>query len=122
MGMYTEILIKCDIDESRLSETDLKILDYLFNGKEEPEVLPDNEFFKCSRWRLIGSCSSYYHIPWSDSKYDKGYLFSRSDIKNYSGEISLFFDWIRPLLGQVEGDCIGYSWYEENQAPDLVYM
>ena len=124
MGMYTEIVIKADVFPS-ISEKVKNILEYMFNRPdivEPPTDLPDHPFFQTDRWFMIGSCNSFYHIPWTDSKYAHDSLFSRSDIKNYGGEIELFWDWIRPYLNHLPEQCIGYQWYEEYDKPKLIYM
>ena len=120
MGMYTELVIKCTIKENLPKEVE-DTLQYLFSDGECPEFLPTHPFFLTSRWVAIGKCSSYYHIPKSYSYYKEGYLFSRSDLKNYSGEIELFFDWLDPYIAELTGKCVGWKWYEEYDVPELVY-
>lgn len=120
MGMYTELLLKCSVKEN-LSLKTKNILDFLFNDKEEPDDLPDHDFFKCERWKSIGRCNSYYHIPYTLNYYKEGYLFSRSDLKNYNNEIGLFLEWIDPYINGLEESCIGWIWYEENFEPTLIY-
>lgn len=121
MGMYTELVIKADVKPNIPTIVE-SVLHYLFNNGDKPEIYPEHKFFTCDRWDMIGSCSSHYHIPWATSKYHNGYLFSRSDIKNYAEEIELFIDWIKPYLDEEEGKCIGWSWYEEDNEPELLYM
>lgn len=123
MGMYTEIVIKADINSKKISALDMAVLNYLFNEGEQPEVLPDHVFFSLSRWSQIGQMSSFYHHPRVvNSISDDGeYIFSRSDIKNYDGEIEAFFQWFAPLTTAPEGKCIGYKWHEEDDAPTLIY-
>jgi hypothetical protein len=105
-------------------------LNHLFRQGEEPESLPDHAFFKCPRWSLIGICSSFYHHPKAMSDYwtghgdddDRGgYIFSRSDLKNYDGEIDHFLDWVMPYIDETEGHCIGWEWYEEDESPTLLF-
>ncbi len=118
MGMYTEILIKSVVKEGVAEE----VLNYLFNNSgKEPSVLPDHKFFTLPRWRAVGSGRSHFHIPWSNSLFEGDYLFSRSDLKNYNEEIENFFDWFQGVSFEEVGDCIGYSWYEEAEAPTLIY-
>lgn len=125
MGMYTEVLVKTSLREDLPKET-LAVLDYMFGHKHgaQPEVLPDHPFFQLPRWDAIGKCSSYYHHPQAVNsivKCESGwYIFSRSDFKNYSGEVEAFFDWFAPLTDVPEGQCIGYSWYEEDKIPTLI--
>lgn len=125
MGMYTELVLKCGIKDSA-PKVVIDVLDKLFNGSvDEVEVLPDHEFFKCPRWECIGSCWSYYHIPFALSKFQHDEiskdLFSRSDLKNYDNEIAKFIDWLMPYIDEEPGYCIGWSWYEEETKPTLLF-
>lgn len=121
MGMYTEILVKVEIVDSA-TDIDKAVLHYLFgDSDEEPSQLPDHEFFTKNRWSCIGRSSSYYHIPESTSVIaDDEYIFSRSDFKNYGGEADAFFEWLRGVAIPATGECYGWIWYEEDDAPTLV--
>jgi hypothetical protein len=121
MGMYTEVLVKAQIKRN-INPSDKCVLDFLFNGIPLPDSIniPDHEFFKCNRWQMIGSCSSYYHIPWPDSGYREDYVFSRSDLKAYDDEDDKFFDWFKTVVDASAGSVIGWTWYEENDEPSLV--
>ncbi len=125
MGMYTELVFKADIDKE-LPVQVRKVLEYMFNGNPQPETLPDHKFFQTSRWDALGSMSSFYHIPWATSRYENDYIFSRSDIKNYSDEIELFIDWVTPYLNlcldEDEDKCVGWYWYEESSKPNLIMV
>lgn len=124
MGMYTELLLKCCIKEQIPSEV-IHILNYMFKDTSTIQIeeltLPNHAFFRCSAWNFIGSSSSFYHIPCSSNYFDKGYLFSRSDLKNYGNEIGLFLDWIDEYVDEPTGKCIGWTWHEEYNEPTLVY-
>lgn len=126
MGMYTELVLKCRIIEKAPEEV-MHILSYLFNRSGERENLrdlPNHPFFELSRWGMLGGCSSYYHHPKALSSFQTGignYLFSRSDLKNYEGEIASFLDWLRPYLENETGECIGWEWYEEDEKPTLLF-
>jgi hypothetical protein len=70
MGMYTELVFKAEI-RTDIPDVVHAVLCHLFSGGPRPDAgLPDHPFFKCSRWALIGSCSSFYHIPFSLSRYE----------------------------------------------------
>ena len=127
MGMYTELVLKCQIKED--APADVKsVIAHMFCGDDAPEKLPDHPFFGLTRWYFIGSCSSFYHHPEvvnSCPKFDytkSQYIFSRSDIKNYDGEIESFIDWLKPYIDAPEGQCIGWLWYEEEQQPTLIII
>lgn len=119
MGMYTELVLKAKVVDEVPQDVDA-VLRHLFGEGDRPEVLPEHEFFKCGMWDMVGRCSSYYHTPFALSRYSEGYIFSRSDLKNYDSEIRKFIDWITPYLRALDGDCIGWSWYEECDAPTLL--
>lgn len=122
MGMYTELILKVRVKDDIPFEVEA-ILQFLFNRENQPNDLPDHPFFKCQRWPLIGNCSSFYHTPFSLSKYTEGYIFSKSDLKNYDGEIEKFINWITPYLElYAESNCIGWKWYEEADTPTLLFV
>ena len=129
--MYTEIYICSELTQ----DAPINIFKWMFGIQGEkfekyPDPtfeLPEHPFFKMDRWRMIGKCCSYYHIPFvtNDLRYDdisKSYhLVSRSDLKNYDGEIEAFFDWAMPYFDKCEGEFIGYSRYEESDEPKLYF-
>lgn len=132
MGMYTELVLKCQIRDDVPADVQ-DILNYLFNNGGDfnnPPPTPEHSFFLCPRWKMIGQCSSFYHHPKALSDYwmghngerdQGGYIFSRSDLKNYNDEIRLFIDWLRPYIDEEDEQCIGWSWYEEETEPTLLY-
>jgi hypothetical protein len=121
MGMYTELVLKAEIEEDAPKQVH-DVLNFLFNGAEEPKEKPEHDFFTKERWTMIGRCCSFYHTPFSLSKYSEGHIFSRSDLKNYNGEIEAFIDWLRPYINEFEGHCIGWTWYEEYDVPTLLIV
>lgn len=127
MGMYTELVLKCRIKEDTSQEV-LTVLHYLFKNRLVGATPLDHPFFKAPRWTMIGNSSSFYHHPEAVSdlyEFDQPnrgvYIFSRSDLKNYDNEIALFLDWINPYLDHMPGECIGWTWYEEEEQPTLIY-
>ena len=128
MGMYTELVFKAEIREDVPDDVH-SILKHLFSGGDKPDILPNHPFFEASRWGQIGNSSSFYHTPFALSAYSNpnqpesngGYIFSRSDLKNYSGEIGLFLEWVDPYIDEFAGQCIGWVWYEEDPAPTLIF-
>jgi len=123
MGMYTELVIKADLSES----VPIDVIEFMFAGGQTPNELPSHAFFSCPRWSMIGSGSSHYHHPEAVNSLpklsytDSRSLFSRSDLKNYDDEISLFIDWINPYINATVGQCIGWEWYEEDEKPTLLF-
>lgn len=127
MGMYTELVLKCRIVD-RVPDAVEEVLQHMFNGKEMARAWPAE--LSADRMPCIGSCSSFYHTPFALSKYSNegtnpsgkgGYIFSRSDLKNYGGEIEQFLDWLRPYMEDDPGSCIGWQWYEEDEVPTLIF-
>lgn len=121
MGVYTELVLKANVKDNLSGEVEA-VLQWLFNGEDKPSNLPNHKFFTFPRSGAVGNCSSYYHIPWATSKYAEGYIFSRSDFKNYSDELETFVDWLRPYLHGCTGQCIGWEWHEESESPTLILL
>lgn len=123
MGMYTEIYLTVQIIDNPPKD----VIDVLLSmfGEGKAENLPDHPFFKKQRWNMVGKSSSFYFVPKSTTEmfetYGNWYITSRSDLKNYDGEIEAFFDWIMPFIHAPEGQFIGYSRYEEHYEPKLYY-
>ncbi len=128
MGMYTELVFKASI-RADIPDPVHAVLRHLFADGDRPSALPDHPLFQCSRWGQIGRGSSFYHTPFALSQYDNpndpgakdGYIFSRSDLKNYEQEIAHFLDWVDPYIDEMPGFCIGWAWYEEADQPTLVF-
>ena len=126
MGMYTELYISCELKE--LPNDVENVLNALFGDGnfDELDTLPDHPFFTCPRWSMVGGCSSYYFTPFALSKLHRDhtgtlYLTSRSDLKNYHGEIKGFLDWIMPYIDACEGDHLGHFRYEEEETPTFIF-
>lgn len=120
MGMYTELILKCQLKRD-LPSSVKNVINGLVEGWEEIENPPEHEFFKCERWQRLFSMNSFYHHPESFADYQQGYLFVRSDLKNYDGEIEKFIEWIKPYVDFADGKtCIGWKWYEEDEKPTLI--
>jgi hypothetical protein len=119
MGMYTEIYVNVDLKK----ETPVPVIDTLREicAGHCPPGFPD-------RSGLLFSNSSYYTPLTSvarltfDSIRDGYSLLGKGDLKNYSGEIEYFFNWIMPWVDGFPGDFVGYHRYEEDQKPTLVFI
>jgi len=128
MGMYTEIYVKVSLKSNTPQEV-IEVLSAMMGEGEDPATLPDHELFTKGRWRFMLRCSSYYHMPscvgkfWYDDIAKQWFLLSRSDLKNYEGEIESFFEWIAPYAEQnSEKQFIGYELYEECDEPTMYYL
>ena len=94
--------------------------------EERPE-LPPHEFFSCDRWGMLFTMDSYYFDADTHSilRYDdiaeQYFLNIQSNLKNYDSEISKFIDFIMPYVDAMKGDFLGYSRYEEDTEPTLIY-
>lgn len=129
MGMYTEIFFRSRLEKDTPEEV-ITFLDTWVN-KRDYKVLaqmdvPDHPLFKCSRWESLAGCSSYYFPDHAESALTQDALFKgwslviNADLKNYSGEIEKFFDWINPYCEAMTGEFLGYELYEDvepGQAP-----
>lgn len=126
MGMYTELhlnsALKADVPTSVLDKLKFML------GETEVDTAIDHPLFSTERWKFMLRCDSYYFDADTHStlRYDDiaghCYLCIQTNLKNYGGEIEKFVDWIMPYLDKYEGDFLGYSRYEENEKPDLIFM
>jgi len=124
--MYTELVISTRVKDDPVAVEMIKVM---LGLAEAPSIAPKHELFTTDRWCSMLRCSSYYFVPRSTSlfEYDKigryWCFISRSDFKNYDGEVAKFIDWIRPYLrdGQDERLPIGYYRYEEDAEATFIY-
>lgn len=123
MGMYTELLLKCQV-KANAPEDVMDVIRYMFAGGKRPEKLPEHVFFSLPNWDMIGDRNGFYHHDDVFNIYHIGNqcIFSNSYIKNYSGEIQEFLEWIKPYIDAMEGQCIGWTWYEEELQPTLIIV
>ena len=119
MGMYTEICVNADLIEST-PDSVINILKAICDGDYQSKHLEG----KPDRWSVLFNNCSYYTPSTCVAKLtfdeiSKQYsIIGKGDIKNYSREIELFFEFIAPWC---EGDFIGYHRYEEDREPILVF-
>lgn len=129
MGMYTELVISTNIYNEPEA---IRVLKFMCDSTlPEPSVLPEHPLFEeDGRWRWMFQCNSHYHVPRSHASIEyndtskKWTLIVRCDFKNYNDEINKFVDWISPYVythGE-EKAFIGYSRYEEDIDPVLLYI
>jgi len=126
MGMYTEIYINVDLKKDTPDDVIrvLKAMCDMLLDQECDDVLADYPY----RWTSLFSNMSYY-TPSTNCKFlefddisKKWSLLGKGDIKNYNMEIEEFFEWIMPWIDGYPGDFIGYSRYEEDQKPTLMFL
>lgn len=130
MGMYTEfhfnVKLKTNVDSKILATLEF-MLSGLSNKCDLSFKTPDHELFETDRWRYMLRCNSYYfpadtHSTLRHDDIRKNYhLCIRCNLKNYSGEIEKFIDWIKPHIDAFDGDFLGFSRYEETDDPTLIH-
>lgn len=126
MGMYTQLHFAGNVKEDS-PEKVFEILNFLINETTEPEELPNHPFFSCDRWKWIAKMDSYYFnykthaVFFHDEIGNYWRLNITSNLKNYSGEINKFIDWISPYCDALKGEFVGYSRYEEFDKPTIIY-
>jgi hypothetical protein len=124
--MYTELYVKCSLRDDVPSNVIDTLQHMLDNTRPQPELPHHQLFCDATRWRFMLQCSSYYHLPIATIQLlhdgiGGWYLTGRSDLKNYSGEIDMFFDWIGPYC-EYGGEFMGYSLYEEDADPVMYHV
>ena len=122
--MYTEIYINVDLKKDTPDDV-IKVLEAICGMEDsDPKVLETYP----ERWDGLFYSGSYYtpntycHSLTFDEITQKWSLLGKGDIKNYSGDIEKFFEWIIPYVDGYPGDFIGYSRYEEDSQPTLIFL
>lgn len=125
--MYTAIHLASELKKDTPKEV-IEILNFMSrNSNKEPDILPKHEFFKCERWRFLFTMDSYYFDYHTNCSFEydgitkSWFLSVTSNLKNYDSEIENFINWIHPYLDKFSGEFLGYTRYEENQIPILIY-
>lgn len=121
MGSYTEIYargtLRSDITPAESNALNVIAGDLAYTDDLE---LPDHPFFKTDRWSVVGSHTSIQFPTAGQSRIagdewiDDIYIHIVGQIKSYSHEAELFFDWIPTVLQEHLGEFIGYSLYEDH--------
>ncbi|MDH6199216.1 hypothetical protein M2272_005884 [Mycobacterium frederiksbergense] len=120
MGMYTEFYFRANIKDGPVAdwlERQIITREWFENGGYD-----DHEFFTMPRWDhvFIGGGAVYqesrralFRRPQTCGPYANQLVLS-SSLKDYSGEVGLFVDWITPHLRMSNGDFLGYELYEDS--------
>lgn len=127
MGMYTELILGAELKKDT-PEHVIGVLKYILGETEEkPDNFPLSEG-RCE-WLLRGtSCSFGVSTPVNKLIFDDviGYwiISSRSNIKNYGGEIEEFLNWLKPYISGGSGarDFYAITIYEEAESPTIHYL
>jgi len=130
MGYYVEFHFNADIWISRMSEVELRALDWMLRvkGSEAEGPLayleppfPDHPLFQCNtRWPYWLHTYSMYHPVYPASCRDGGRLSIRTQVKNYNDIIEKFIDWITPFIDEEDGYFLGYFRYDTG-GPVFIY-
>jgi len=127
MGMYTELIFGADLKKDT-PENVIEALKYMIGDTEEkPKDFP----LPNGRCECLFRGSSYYfgvNSPvskmWKDDIGENWVLSTRSNIKNYEGEIEAFLEWIEPYIDGGSGyrDMYAIVTYGEAEAPNIYYL
>ena len=129
MGMYTELNIAVNL---KLTDNIRKILEYMTGDRADTDfTVPTHPLFESPRWEFMLMSDSFYfdHTansslvnkkPLEEEDDMERIINVRCDLKDYSDEIKHFLDWIYPFT-KTRG-FIGYTRYEENENPTLIYF
>lgn len=149
MGTYTELIFGCEfkkdlpfviqqIIQYLIDDCGFKsfftLKEYICNINFGDEYLFNSiinyPFFSTDRWERIFLSSSYYfgvNEPvnkfWFDDISESWRISTRSNIKNYDGEIEHFLDWIKPYISSGSGLNDLYAIVTHEQGiPKLYYL
>lgn len=127
MGMYTELIFGASLKEETPKEV-IETLKYMLGEiDEKPKDFP----FPDGRieWLFCGN-SYYFGVSkpikemWFDEITNKYHISTRSNIKNYLGEIESFLKWIKPYVSSGSGarEIYAITIYEEATVPTVYYL
>lgn len=125
MGMYTRLYLTCNLDKA--DDTDMAILARMADGTANQDMIPSSKqhkLFETESWSFMLRCNSAYfdHVANSrvvNNEFDGKILVADCNLKNYSGEIEAFLDWVKPL--STTRGFVGFYQYEEAEEPTLIY-
>lgn len=105
MGTYTELIFGAGLKKDTPKHV-IHSLRYMLGEIDKPENFPFSEV----RIEYLFNCSSYFfgvNKPisrmWFDEISNQYSISTRSNIKNYGGEIEKFLDWINPYIDSGSG-------------------
>ena len=126
MGMYTELIFGANLKK----DTPKKVINALKYMIGETEGKPNDFPLPDGRCEWLFRCASYYFgvsnpvsKMWFDEISKNWILSTRSNIKNYNGEIEAFLKWIKPYICSGSGVRHMYAivTYEESE-PEIYYL
>lgn len=126
MGMYTELHYNVELVRD-VPEEVIEVLTHMVSGRSKIVKGLEHPFFSCARWDWMLNSDSYYFNSDTIStlRYDAigecWYLNIKCNFKNYTGELKEFLAWIDPYVQAQTGEFLGFSRYEEENEPMLVY-
>jgi uncharacterized membrane protein len=127
MGMYTEMLLTCDLK----SDTRKDIVEWFEAMVDTEKSLDDvqsivpNEMAQ-SRFNSGLLCGSYYFYgePFMSFRYDEisntYHLTVLTNLKNYDSEITRLLNMLTPYIVAYAEDMLGYIRYETNKLPTIL--
>jgi hypothetical protein len=125
--MYTELFFVAEL-KGGTPESVIAVLEYAAGKREDIEdLVPDHPLFKCRRWLQVFKGCAWEVLGHTFTKFSADEDFGgwnltiRSVLKNYDLEINRFLEWIHPWVDSIEGKFHGYSMYEEEVEPRLIF-
>jgi hypothetical protein len=129
--MYTEFFFAAEVDEEAYNA--LRLFDEWIESSPLDDRLAEHPFFGLPRaGQLLYGWSAYSSgvaVPLALEKetYSRALhqVTIRSSLKNYSGEVDAFLEWVTPhVVGEAcgTGGFVGYSLYEIFAVPTLYFV
>ena len=123
MGMYTELIFGARL-KSNTPKLVIDTLKYMLGEIEMPNDFP----FSNERINYLFNCSSYYFgvnrsvsKMWFDEIAKQYSISTRSNIKNYEGEIEEFLTWIKPYVASGSGKKEMYAIVTYEEEEPIIY-
>lgn len=125
MGDYTEIILGCAL-KSDVPDYVLDVLFAMGKGNAEDITLatarvPEAEAINFPN-PFVGHSESFPTFVGMKLEKDRLWrLTSRTNLKNYKGEVESFLAWLEPYIEEGSGanDCYAITFHEANREPEL---
>lgn len=126
MGMYTELIFGAEFKK----DTPKELIDTLRYMVGDLTDKPDRYLWSENRNPINWGGSYYFAISktvskmWYDEISESWTLSSRTNLKNYNGEIESFLELVKPWIQSGSGtrDMYAITIYEESAEPTIYYL
>jgi hypothetical protein len=126
MGMYTELILGCELKDKTPASV-INTLKWMCGEGDKPNDLAKifmESYFVFSQSSYYFGVNKGHSKLWYDDISEAWHISARCNIKNYDGEIESFLEWLKPHIKSGSGcrDFYAIVCYEEADEPTIHYL